>query len=100
MFSITYGIASNVGYGGDTSALDTIFVKSVKDVKKWALEFVKVIPDDIDDQVKEIEDWDGSAPLVFAHQDDDTFYFSANLVSLTKDFDKFTRFVSHNRVED
>jgi hypothetical protein len=96
-FAITYG---NIIDTSSVDCLHTIFVSSTQKVKKLALKFIKVIPDNIDNYTSDIENWNGEDKLLITHQDDDAFYFSATLIQLTDDFSEFTNFVSANSSEE
>ena len=98
--AITYGRVYN-------NEIVTFFVADMKDAKEIAKEFIKVIPDDPDEYVKDVNAWDGKASLVITHQDDDTFYFNATVCGFYHDTEdnnldreEFEMFVNDFRVED
>jgi len=75
--------------------LITVFAASTAQVRKMASEFIQVIPDDLEGYEEDIKEWDGKAPLLITHQDDDTFYFSATKINgVTEDMSAFSAFVS------
>lgn len=94
---VTYGEVQ--GLLEDNNSLVTFAINATLGLaKELAKEFVKVIPDDMEPYVQDIDDWKGDGPFVLYHEDDDHFYFSATLVggSLTGpqtdavvDFQKF-----------
>lgn len=96
---VTYG-ELNEGH------LKSIRLTSVNQAKELASQFIRVIPDELEWYEKEIKKWNGKEALVLSHQDDDTFYFSATVISAYTDPDRkprlagFHKFVSDNKVDD
>jgi hypothetical protein len=90
--AITYGRTHN-------NEIRTFFVSSMDKAKEVAKEFIHVFPAELESYVTFIDKWDGKDSLVITHQDDDTFYFNATVVSVFLDFedetsdDTFTQFV-------
>lgn len=100
LYVVTYGELNG-------NQIKTVVVMGKEAVKKMASEFITVIPDDLEDYKKDIKAWKGKDALIFNHQDDDTFYFSATLGPASDaqlpdppDTDSFHAFVSEYAVED
>jgi hypothetical protein len=92
-FAIIYGRTDYFAEEG----LRQVFVATVDEVKELALQFIDVIPDDLDDYKADINKWDGSDVLTVTHQDDDTFLFKATPITVAsgpRDFADFAGFVS------
>ena len=95
---ITYGDLNNV------PGLKSLVVADVAGARTLALEFIKVIPDSLDDYVIHINSWAGAAALTITHQDDDTFFFNAVPVygcfmEPTKNISEFHTFIADNNAE-
>lgn len=94
---ITYGNLDTHG------TMAVMVVPDLEAAKKAALEFIQVIPDDLDTYQEMITAWTGEGPLAFTHQDDDCFFFSAvsspvgTYGALVTDPSAFARYVSDNR---
>lgn len=86
-YVINYGrlLTSPVGDDYTNPEMVTIIAVGVDQVKRLALEFIHVIPDDLASYTQDITDWTGTGALVLSHQDDDTFYFSATLAFMPLD---------------
>lgn len=96
-FAVTYGQTDHIHSTGE--GLETLFLSSKELVKELALEFIQVIPDELEPYQEEITNWDGKSRLTICHQDDDTFLFQATPISLTLDFAAFRQFVADNNAE-
>lgn len=91
-YAVVYGRTDALHEG---EGLNTIFLADVEAVKEMARQFIKVIPDDLEGYEKDIKRWTGKNVLSFAHQDDDTFYFSATpFTAFAKNMKKFNEFVA------
>lgn len=96
--AITYGRTHN-------NEIATFFVETVEEAKSLAADFITVIPDDLESYQADIDAWTGDSPLVFTHQDDDTFYFNATKVGIYiepegEGLDEFSQFVAAFAFED
>lgn len=79
--------------------LQTLFLSSPEEVRKLAKKFIKVIPDDPEPYLDDINKWDATQNLVITHQDDDTFLFSCTPIALTTDLKDFHKFVKDFNAE-
>jgi hypothetical protein len=95
-FAVTYG---RLNFLSDEEGLETLFVDSSDEVKRLASQFITVIPDDLEDYKADIKKWDGMSQLRFVHQDDDSFFFSADPIKTSTAFTKFSDFVSEFQME-
>jgi len=62
--------------------------KAVKDVyTKW----VQVVPDDMEETITRLDEWNEKEPFIMAHEDDDFFIFRVTPleVGVPKDFQRF-----------
>lgn len=91
-FAVTYGRTDYFAEEG----LQTIFVSSAEEVRALAKQFIHVIPDDLEDYLKDIKQWKPTQRLHITHQDDDTFLFQADPIKLNSAAanNAFDRFVS------
>jgi hypothetical protein len=89
-FAVTYG---RLNFLPNEDGLETLFVETIGDVKHLALQFIRVIPDDPESYIEDVNKWAGLGPLVIIHQDDDSFYFSVEAIKLTVDLTTFSLFV-------
>lgn len=78
---VTYG-RTNFLLDDPESSLTTFVLNDTLEFAKEviAAAFIRVIPDDPDPYLSDVEDWDGSSPHVVYHEDDDHFYLSITVV--------------------
>lgn len=92
-FAVTYGRTDFFAEEG----LETLLIATKEEVKQLALQFINVIPDDLDSYKEDIAKWNGKSRFIITHQDDDTFYFSvipfAAKVATKAEMAKFHSFV-------
>lgn len=94
--TVVYGELNNAN-------LNVVTVKSVAEAKKLAIQFIKVVPDDIDEVIAEINAWNGEKAVDWYHQDDDFFYISLTPVRLSTQpaaLKEFKSFVEDYEVAD
>lgn len=98
VYIVTAGLIPQVPTREDD--LLTFQLESLEDVKSAARDFVNVIPDDLEDYLKDIADWDGTGVFTVSHQDDDYFMFRAQLAPVPGIPDRFNSIVSEYAHDD